>query len=313
MAIDLFPAVRYRLEFEVEQPIQLPEYAGSTLRGIFGAALRRLSCLTREPSCHGCGLARSCPYSVIFEAPPPPDGHVVQDFAAIPNPYIIEPPTWGQRYYRTGETLLFHMVLVGRARAQLALIVLAWQQAMERRVGAGEGKAKLLRVLVQQPDGLFQPVFDQGEGVLLEHDDTTPWPQVVGTEQMTLHLTTPLRINRRGAPLGVGQLTPRDFLMALLRRVSLLAEFHAGLDLGFDFAVLSQAATQLTAAGSLQWRDWKRWSSRQEQEMMLGGLVGSWTLHGALHPFQAALALGQWLHVGKNTTFGLGQYRLEAA
>ena len=60
------------------------------------------------------------------------------------------------------------------------------------------------------------------------------------------------------------------------------------------------------------WRDWRRYSSRQRQEMVLGGVVGEVALRGELAPFAELLAVGQWTHLGKNTSFGLGRYRLEA-
>jgi CRISPR/Cas system endoribonuclease Cas6 (RAMP superfamily) len=60
---------------------------------------------------------------------------------------------------------------------------------------------------------------------------------------------------------------------------------------------------------------WTRYSSRQQQEMTLGGVLGRWTLHGdedTLSQIQPWLWLGQWLHVGKNATMGLGGYKLHA-
>jgi hypothetical protein len=45
--------------------------------------------------------------------------------------------------------------------------------------------------------------------------------------------------------------------------------------------------------------------------MNLGGVVGAWTLTGALGPFVPWLRLGQWLHLGKSATMGLGGYQLE--
>ena len=68
--------------------------------------------------------------------------------------------------------------------------------------------------------------------------------------------------------------------------------------------------------GTLQWFDWVRYSSRQQQEMALGGVVGSWQLNGpadAIAGIWPWLWLGQWLHVGKNATMGLGGYRLTAS
>ena len=65
-------------------------------------------------------------------------------------------------------------------------------------------------------------------------------------------------------------------------------------------------------AEGLRWFDWGRYSQRQQQEMQLGGLLGSVHLQGDLAPFAQLLHLGQWLHVGKNASFGLGGYRRQA-
>jgi hypothetical protein len=55
--------------------------------------------------------------------------------------------------------------------------------------------------------------------------------------------------------------------------------------------------------------DWIRYSSRQAQEMHLGGVLGSYRISNAyLEPLWPLLYLGQWTHAGKNTSFGLGQY-----
>ncbi|NCP41771.1 MAG: hypothetical protein GW848_14985, partial [Rhodoferax sp.] len=103
MSDNALPIARYRLTARVQQPLSLPDYAGSLLRGQFGAALRHVACMTRQPTCPGCPLIPTCPYTRIFEAPPPPKGsHALQDFNQIPNPYIIEPPTPGARVVNAG-------------------------------------------------------------------------------------------------------------------------------------------------------------------------------------------------------------------
>jgi CRISPR/Cas system endoribonuclease Cas6 (RAMP superfamily) len=43
----------------------------------------------------------------------------------------------------------------------------------------------------------------------------------------------------------------------------------------------------------------------------MAGFTGQVTFRGDLARFWPWLALGQWLHVGKHATFGLGQYRIE--
>jgi len=113
-ACTALPIARYRFTAVVQQPLPLPDYAGSLLRGQFGAALRQVACMTRQPTCPGCPLLQTCPYTRIFEAPAPANGqHSLQDFSQIPNPYAMKPTAPGARQLEAGAVLVFHLVLVG--------------------------------------------------------------------------------------------------------------------------------------------------------------------------------------------------------
>jgi hypothetical protein len=305
-----FPLARYRFEWRAATPVRLPDFAGSMLRGAFGQALRQLACMTRRKECPGCPLLASCPYPAVF-APQPPADHALQKFSAIPVPYVIEPPEDGARLVVPGETFSFSLVLIGRALAELPLIVLAWRQALARGIGPGDGTADLVRVLCCDTQGeteIHRPETD----TIAAHPRRVEVPARESPEpnRLTLHFSTPLRLQHNGRPLGPDALSPRPLLMALVRRASLLAEFHAGGPLLQEFALLHQACAAIREEKNLRWRDWTRYSSRQEKKMALGGVVGSWTLAGPLVEFAPYLALGQWLHVGKEAVFGLGRYRL---
>jgi hypothetical protein len=307
--IDL-PLARYRLEFAVETPLHLPAYAGSTLRGAFGGALRASCCLTRQPACEGCPLLATCPYAVVFETRPPAGGHALQKFSHVPHPYVIEPPQWGERDYAPGETLAFHLVLAGRALDQLALIIWAFVKAFRRGVGRGDGTARLLRVT--HCGESENTILAGPDGQIAEHDHAVP-PAPTFAESITLHFDTPLRLQTDGRRATAAEHTPRRLLMALVRRIALIREFHGAGPLELDFHALGAAAEQLTSEKDLVWRDWTRYSSRQRQKIALGGVVGAWRIRGDLAPFLPFLHLGQWLHVGKEATFGLGGYRILVA
>jgi len=88
------------------------------------------------------------------------------------------------------------------------------------------------------------------------------------------------------------------------------AEFHSDAAPVEDFAAFSAACVDIEEEKNLTWLDWTRYSSRQQQKMSLGGVVGTWRLAGRLAPFARLLQLGEWLHVGKEATFGLGRYTL---
>lgn len=302
------PLARYRLEFAVETPLHLPAYAGSTLRGAFGGALRAASCITKQKTCDGCPLIATCPYAIVFEARPPASAHPLQKFSHVPHPYVIEPPQWGERDYLPGETLAFHIVLAGRALEQLALIVWAFVKAFQRGVGRGDGTGRLLRVV--HVGATETPVLAGADTALVDHD-TTVAPAPTFGAAVTLCFNTPLRLQDNGHRASADEYTPRRLLMTLVRRIALIAEFHGTGRLALDFPALAAAAERLGSEKTLRWRDWTRYSSRQQRKMDLGGVIGTWQLTGDLAPFAPFFHLGQWLHVGKEATFGLGGYQLQ--
>lgn len=307
----MIPLARYRLDFTVTQPLHLPAYAGSTLRGAWGAALRTASCMTKQATCDGCPLLATCPYAAIFESRPPQDGAPsLQDFSQVPKPYVIEPPELGERDYAPGEVLAFHLVLAGRALEHLPLILWAWVKAFRRGIGRGDGTAELLRVVqVGETDTADTLVFDGPDGSIRDHTPAVSPAPTFG-EAVTLRFHTPLRLQTNGRRASADELTARKLLMALVRRSALICEFHGPGRLDVDFTDLARRADGIASRTDLHWQDWTRYSSRQQQKMALGGVVGEWSLSGDLLPFASFLHLGQWLHVGKEATFGLGGYHL---
>ncbi len=307
------PLARYRFHWTAITPVRFPDWAGSVLRGGFGHALRQLACMTRQTECKGCPLLLTCPYPAIFA--PPRVEHALQRFSQPPAPYLFEPAGWGDRCVRVGETWHFDMVLLGRALHELPLIRAAWQRAAERGLGPGGGQSEIAAIDYLAPDGTNQRILHGPREAIDEHTILAPADVLpVGCEDpqaITLHFLTPLRLQDNGRVVPQGQLDAVRLLMSLVRRLSLLAEFHGSGAPGWDFTLLKQSAAKIDSQTELKWLDWTRYSSRQRQTMQLGGVTGRWTLQGDLAPFLPALHLGQWVHVGKETVFGLGRYTLE--
>lgn len=315
--LPVIPVARLRLEAVAETPLHLPGYAGSALRGAFGHALRRLACMTRQKTCTGCPLRQTCPYAVIFETlPPPQPAGRLERLNEAPRPYVIEAPTDGQRSWQVGETLVFHLVLAARALQQLPLILLAWQRALQQGLGpeTRRGCSRLARVWqTGLPEGDYC-LLDTAQGIsqpLLPLPPVPPLPEKV-RQGLTLRLVTPLRLQQEGKILPASQITLRHLLRALFRRQHLLAQCHGTLPASMepDMPSLLAAAQAITDEKHLYWQDWKRHSSRQQQAMTLGGLLGDWHLQGDLAPVWPLLWQGQALHAGKEAVFGLGGYVL---
>ncbi len=322
------PIARYRFTARLRQGVRLPDYAGSLLRGQFGAALRNVACMTRQPTCSGCPLLATCPYTQIFESLPP-STHNLQVFSAIPNAYVVEPPlppagllnaqpALGQSHpsdLGQGAELVFHQVLVGEAIGQLALVVFAWQRALAQGLTKSRSPADLLEVDWVDAHGTAHPIWHHQQPVLAAHPASLTVPAMPALSSLQLHIHTPLRLQHQGQPLRPAQLTPRALVAAVARRVALVLEFHAQQpQWGAQVPAAVAHVQTLTDSRQLHWFDWTRYSSRQQQEMTLGGVLGTWALHGTPDVMAAIwpwLWLGQWLHVGKNATMGMGGYTLQ--
>jgi hypothetical protein len=329
------PLTRLHLTVQANAPLTLPPYAGSMLRGAFGHALLALSPLPHQDG-KPCALHASCPYCQLFAAPPLP-GHSLQKFSHMPQPYVIEPPTEGAQSLATGQRFGFGLVLIGKALALRPVVEQAWQRALHTGLGANHAPCTLLEI---QDEKVLNPLPGKREKLSNwngnAHAETAPHPSLSpkgrgrtaapdllplplgegrgegSPHRATLHFHTPLRLQVQGKPARASQLTARDLLIALARRHQLLRDVHLGAAAPqYDFKTLvEQAQAVALQAQDLRWFDWGRYSQRQQQEMQLGGLLGSVVLRGDLAPFAELLHLGQWLHVGKNATMGLGGYWL---
>lgn len=326
------PIARYRLTARMRRGVRLPDYAGSLLRGQFGAALRNVACMTRQNNCTGCPLLDSCAYAQIFESSPRP-AHSLQKFSAVPNAYVVEPPlppgglpsahstpgTGPTAEIGQGEAFVFHQVLVGAAIGHLALVIFSWQRALSQGLTQSRSTADLLQVDWLDACGSAHTIWHHDHPILAEHPAhlcVPDMPEASSNQQaLHLHIHTPLRLQQQGHPLRISQLAPRALVAAVARRVALVMEFHAQQpQWGTQVPAAVAQAEHLSDTRHLQWFDWTRYSSRQQQEMTLGGVLGTWELQGPPEALAAVwpwLWLGQWLHVGKNATMGMGGYTLQ--
>ncbi|HUM95548.1 MAG TPA: CRISPR system precrRNA processing endoribonuclease RAMP protein Cas6 [Candidatus Competibacter sp.] len=308
VALPILPLAVYRLDFTAQDSIRLPAYAGSAWRGVFGRALKRLVCVTREPACPPCLLYRSCVYPYLFETPPDPAAGKLRKYPAAPHPYVVRPGPGGA--HDAGATVSVEVVLLGHGNRHLPYLLHAFERAGQRGVGQGDGRLALSRVAQQTPEGDWRPIYRPGESLCplpLAVPEPPPRPA-----RLTLELETPLRLRQAEKLMGPEAFQLGALFANLLRRISLLTTFHTDAPLETDFAGLNRAGWSVQPqAARLRWHEWTRYSSRQDALLPMGGLIGEIELAGAgLEPFWPYLWLGQWTHAGKGAVMGLGRYRL---
>ncbi len=304
------PIGHYQLRFRAQDAVRLPPFAGSAWRGAFGQALKRLVCVTREPECAACLLYRSCTYPYIFETPPDPAVGKLTRYTAAPHPFVLRPESGRQGALTPGESLSLEMILFGQGNRLLPYVIHALDRAGQRGLGAGQGRLHLFKVSQQDDASDWQLLLTPGEP--LRHWSAAERLPPPCPDAVTLIVETPLRLKREEHFV-----TPETFgfgalFSNLLRRISLLTAFHTDTPLETDFAGLTRAAQRIEPLKvELHWREWTRYSSRQETRLQMGGLLGEIVLSGpGLEPFWPYLWLGQWTHAGKGTSMGLGRYRV---
>jgi len=310
MNLSDFPVYRYRLRARLLDSLKFQDYGGSLLRGIFGNALRGAVCVTRKATCTDCMLHRSCAYAYLFETPPPLDSDKMRRYTAAPHPFIVEAPL-GAQQVGAGQTLDFALVLVGRANEQLPLLVHAWMQALASGLDRSRSRAVLEAITIAQGPGKPDwQVYSPEQGLSLPGSHPLHIPPVPA-DTLGLSFMTPLRLQQNSRLVRPQEFRFRPLFSTLLRRIAMLSYFHTDRPLETDFRALVAAAESVEVVHpELRWQEWTRYSGRKKARMPFGGIVGSFELRGDLRPFWPFLYLGQWLHVGKNATFGLGQYTM---
>lgn len=305
----------FQFSLRVLNNIHLPAYKGSTLRGGFGNAFKKVVCISKGRICTSCLLKGKCVYSYIFETPPPSNTSKMKKYPFAPHPFVITPPLEEKRTYQEGEILCFELILIGKAIDFLPYFIYTFDELGRRGIGKGRGKYSLERVRqeLKEKDRKKEILYSDKDKVLknnfnvLTIDDLSPFN--INTLTLNLRFITPTRLKFDG------RLSPKlEFhilLRNLLRRISLLSYFHCGYELALDFKGLIEKATKVKIQKDhLSWVDWERYSTRQDAKMKMGGFVGSISFYGDFDPFIPFLLLGEQIHVGKGTSLGLGKYEI---
>ena len=310
--------------------IRLPAYKGSTLRGGFGHAFKKVVCVNRDKDCESCLLKGKCVYSYIFETPPPSDTLKMRKYPFAPHPFIITPPLEEKKTYREGDTLCFELTLIGKSVDFLPYFIYTFDELGRMGIGKGNGKYQLEEVRAVRPGERTKVKGERGE---IQHDEktiliysgkdktlrndfrvlTVDDISPLNLSSSTLHLSflTPTRLKYDGQLSS--DLEFHILFRNLLRRISLLSYFHCDNELDLDFKGLIESSREVKVQKEkLSWFDWERYSNRQETKMKMGGFMGSITFQGGLGPFLPFLLIGEYIHVGKGTSFGLGKYNIES-
>jgi len=302
---------KLRIQFCFLRPEVLPEFKGDRLRGLFGKALKQTLC-TRimEDGMPGCEVCE-CLYDAIMSNRAPARHPYARRFRTPPNPYVVEPPLIKRRHWEPGHLLTFHLVLIGPAADALWALLPVLANMAESGLGRQRANARLTAVDLLRPNGSYQPLFQSGRPLQLANRPALrlkdlPLPKI--SREVTLRFHTHQRIKK-------GDQWMADLAFPLLaerlaeRAVTLSSIYCAGE--WKEPAHLIRGARQVAIAShDFHWQAYRKQSGLKRQREPIGGYAGQITYQGDLNRFLPLLKIGEFIHVGKRTVYGLGQFQI---
>lgn len=307
---------KFLFRLEALEDMRLPDYKGSMFRGAFGWSFRDPVCITKLPVCDNCILQTQCSYFQVFETEMP--GHNIpflKGVKKVPHPFVIHPQMDNKSYFKKGEIINVGLTIFGGMIQYFPFFVYTFIQMGSRGLGHNRNKYKLKSISNLDSNGIESIVYNDEDHKLLLNfskiDNAALLKKRTQRKKITIFFNTPFRLQELGKIITNPNLvTPALLIRSIERRIITISSFFCGADSSSLFTEIIDGDLNI-ANNELRFHNWKRYSSRQDKSMDLGGFIGKITLQGNIKRFYPLLLIGEKINIGKNTLFGLGEYTIE--
>lgn len=242
----------------------------------------------------------------------------------IPRPYLIIPPKSKVNPDKTVRSAFrLRMNLFGQAVQALPLFIYAMEQAgrLSGEDGPYRGRFSVQRVFLSSWSGKRTLLYESADrqigtfSPLMLNDLIAEATQVAAgldrSAPLLIHFNTPVNLKSSGRLMGPGPenapFSVQKVADSLLERLAILAHFHQSAkadDRPFWHGPLPPVQS------GLRWHSVKRYSNRHQSSQVWYGFTGSATIYPPWTDLFPLLWCGQYLSLGRHTTFGFGHYRV---
>lgn len=299
--------------------IVLPDFKEAAFRGAFGSVFKRMVCASlRREKCRDCMLFNKCAFSIIFSPGASEDEKFFGRFEAVPRPFTLRVLN-KEKNVSVEDELKIQLLLVGRAAEYFPYIFLAIEELGREGLGIRDeegirGKYEINAVFERLPDGTRRNIYNSltpsKRLSLCGFAINEAIDRIDSINECGIKLQTPLRLKKDGR---IAQFIDFSLLVrSIITRVNALSYFYGSGSVLLEIRDLLEEAEKVNVCRcNTRFVDYKYHSGRQRRSIMLGGLVGEIVYRGNITPFYQFLKMAEILGVGKNTTFGFGQIRLQ--
>lgn len=300
--------VRYvKLHFTLMFPEAciLPLSKASAIRGGMGEMLLRANCI-RDRECEMCDFAKECivQRTMYSQFDDKPAFITTGDSVG----YVVECENY-QEIFEAGDTLEFNLILFGKTIVYFNQYLQAFFALGQNGLGKEHGRF----IITQVCNTKGQPILD-GTDVYMKYYQVETLQGYVdyrmrqvaeGEIPKRMVFCTPLTQKFQGQFLE--EFDMEAITKSIQRRLYMLNCFE-GKDI-IDFyqenlevpEIVSQTVKEIRVG---------RYSSRQDSKMFLKGIKGEILLDEMPETLLELYLAGELIHIGKNTSFGFGRYKL---
>jgi len=282
--------------------IYLSKFKGSTIRGGFGYSFKKISCINKLKKCDECQFLKDCVYMRIFE----PKIFMEENIKEIPRPFVFEYPPDTKNIYDENEFLKFNFIIFGNAIDYFPYFFLSFVNLGNE--GLGSTREKFIIEKINQIYPCKKEMFDNTQ-IDIRLPEKRKIELLVRNDlnKLKIKFITPLKLKYEGKLISHPEF--HIFIRAILRRIFLLLKYWCGFEEKIDFKEIIEKAKEVKISEcKLRWFDYERYSTRQREKIKHGGIIGEIEYRGKVGDFLPLIEIGSHIHIGKNTSFGLGKY-----
>ncbi len=259
--------------------VRVPYFIGSQLRGAFGYALKKVTCINPSFQCKECFAANNCLYYSFYEQK--------NSFHKYRLDFEL-----GHNYYD------FSFYLFNDACKRLPYVVSALHM-MLTQLGLGKERVTFTDFAMYIND---ISCMDNKEIKLPKNYINTLHIDDI-YESISVELVTPLRTKKNNIFLRDDHLELKDLINSIYQRqMKLLNQGYKK----FPYDIQGDIVTK-----DINYKELTRLSNRQKTTMNLGGIIGKIEVKNLNKESYEVLKVGELIGVGKQTVFGLGKIRVK--
>ena len=296
--------VKLHFTLRMEADCQMPVNKASAIRGGIGEMLLRANCI-RDRKCETCDFETECIVRRIMYSRMEIQPKFMSSGDSVG--YVMECEDY-RKEFRKGEEWKFGLILFGKNIVYFSQYLNALYALGMNGIGKDHCRFQIVSVTGTQGQEILQDGnILMGEYRVFSVRDYVEYRK----KQMEksplsgeLKFQTPLALKYRGSVLTVFSFEP--IVEAARRRIYMLDCFEGIADeLPETVAEMPKVIREEHHEVSV-----RRYSNHQETTMNLRGIEGSLKVDRIPEELLDILLAGELIHIGKNTSFGFGRYRL---